>query len=84
MPCVMRVDGFVFYMYQNDHKLPHVHACKAGAWCTIRLGNGEEPPSLLEQGKMRPIDARRAVWIATGTSELLLANWRKLHAKPDA
>lgn len=83
MPQVMRVDGFIFYMYKKDHPPPHVHAVRAGAECLILLGSKDEPATLLKQGEMRSIDARRAVWIATGAWELLLMRWRMLHAKPD-
>lgn len=84
MPCVMKMDGFVFYMYFSDDGVPHVHAWKGGAWCVIGLGTRDEPPSILEEGDMKPIDARRAVWIVNSSQELLLARWRKHSAKSDA
>jgi hypothetical protein len=84
MPRVMEVDGFLFYMYPGDHGVPHVHAGRSGAWCVIGLGTLDEPPSLLGQGKMKSIDARRALWIVNSSQELLLAAWRKLNAKSDA
>jgi hypothetical protein len=84
MPQVMRVDGFVFYMYHDDHGVAHVHACRSGAWCVIALGTSDEPPTLLGQGEMKSIDARRALWIVNRSRELLLAAWRKLNAKSDA
>lgn len=84
MPQVMRVDGFVFYMYFRDHGVPHVHAGLAGARCVIGLGTPDEPPCILEAGDMKPIDARRAVWIVNSSQELLLAKWRKYSGKSDA
>ncbi len=84
MPQVMRVDGVTFYMSRWDHPPPHVHAFRSGAECLIRLGTKDQPATLLKQGKMRSIDARRAVWIATGSWELLQMRWRMLHAKPHA
>ena len=84
MPQVMRFDGFVFYMYRDDHGVPHVHACRSGAWCVIALGTSDEPPWILGQGEMKPIDARRALWIVNSSQELLLAKWRKYNGKPDA
>jgi hypothetical protein len=83
MPCVMRVDGFVFYMYFRDHGVPHVHAGLAGAWCVIGIGTPDEPPCILAEGDMRPIDARKAVWIVNSSQELLLAQWRKHSGKSD-
>lgn len=80
----LRVDGFTSYVYANDHSPPHVHAFRSGTECLIRLGTKDQPAMLLKQGSMRSIDARRAVWIATGSWELLLMRWRMLHAKPDA
>jgi hypothetical protein len=84
MPRVMEIDGFVFYMYFQDHGVPHVHACRGGAWCVIRLGTADRAPRILEDGDMRPIDARRAVWLVNGSRELLLAKWRKYSARNDA
>lgn len=80
----LRVDGFTFQVYPDDHAPPHVHAFKSGAECLIRLGTKDRPASLLKQGKMRSIDARRAVWIATGSWELLLMRWRMMNDGPDA
>lgn len=84
MPRVMQVDGFVFYMYPGDHGVPHVHAGRSGAWCVIGLGTLDAPPWILMQGDMKPIDARRAVWIVNSAQEMLLARWRKYDAGNDA
>ena len=83
MPHVMRVDGFTFHMYPNDHPPPHVHVCRSGTWCVVLLGGPEEPASVRDMGDMKPVDARRAVWMVTSASELLLARWRKLYAEPE-
>jgi hypothetical protein len=83
MPQVMRVDGFVFYMYFREHGVPHVHAYRAGAKCVIALGTTDEPPWILEPGEMKPIDARRAVWMVNSAQELLLAKWREVHGGND-
>lgn len=80
---VLRIDGFVFHIYKEDHSPPHVHAFRSGAECLIRLGSKDEPATLLKQGKMKSIDTR-AVWIATGSWELLLMRWRMLNDGPDA
>lgn len=84
MPRVMQADGFVFYMYFKDHGVPHVHAGRAGTWCVIAVGTGDVPPRIVEEGDMKPIDARRAVWIVNSSQELLLARWRKYSGKSDA
>jgi hypothetical protein len=84
MPQVMRVDGFTFHLYPNDHPPPHVHVCRSGAWGVVLLGSAHEPASLRENVDMKLIDARRAVWLVAGAWELLLVRWRKLHAQPDA
>jgi hypothetical protein len=76
--------GFVFYMYFKDHGVPHVHAGRAGTWCVIAVGTHDAPPRIMEEGDMKPIDARRAVWIVNSSQELLLARWRKYSGKSDA
>lgn len=78
------MDGFVFYMYPGDHGVAHVHVRRAGTWCVIGLGTADEPPWILTQGEMKPIDARRAVWIVNSAQELLLAKWRTYDARNDA
>jgi hypothetical protein len=84
MPQVMQADGFVFYMYFGDHGVPHVHAGRAGVWCVIGLGTPGGPPCILAAGDMKPIDARRALWIVNSSQELLLARWRQYSGKSDA
>jgi hypothetical protein len=82
MPQVMKVDGFTFHMYPNDHPPPHVHVCRTGTWCVVLLGSADDPASLRENVDMKPIDARRAVWLVASSRELLLARWRRLYAQP--
>jgi hypothetical protein len=82
MPQVMKVDGFTFHMYPNDHPPPHVHVCRTGTWCVVLLGSADDPASLRENVDMKPIDARRAVWLVASARELLLARWRRLYAQP--
>ena len=83
MPNVLQVDGYSFHIYPRDHPPPHVHVCTAGAWCVVELGDEQTPPSLYAQGKMRAVDAKHAVWIATGVRELLQAHWRRMNGTPD-
>jgi hypothetical protein len=84
MPQVMRVDGYTFHIYLNDHPPPHVHVFRSGTRCVILIGDADSAPSLRDSGDMKPIDARRAIWMVADTWELLLIRWRKLHAGPDA
>jgi hypothetical protein len=84
MPRVMEMDGFTFHMYPNDHPPPHVHVRRSGEECVVLLGDPEGAGSVRDYGDMRPVDARRAVWMVNCAWELLLARWRKLHGKPDS
>lgn len=83
MPRVMEVDGFTFHMYPNDHPPPHVHVRRSGTECVVLLGNAEGAATVRDFQDMRSTEARRAVWMVNRAWELLLAKWRKLHAKPD-
>lgn len=85
MPKVLRMDGFAFVIYPNDHAPPHVHVQRAGCWCKISIGDGDgdEPPGLMDVGSMRRTDAGRALWIVHECWELLLAQWRRYHDPDD-
>jgi hypothetical protein len=77
---VMQFDEYSFWIRENDEIPPRVHVHRAGTWCTIVIGYEDQPPSVGEEGDMRPTDAGRAVWIVYHCQELLLAHWRRYNA----
>lgn len=78
---VMQVDGYGFWIVEDDVLPPRVHVHYAGTWCSIVIGyEDHQPPSVDEEADMRRIDAGRAVWIVNGCQEMLLAHWRRYNA----
>lgn len=79
---VMQVDGYGFWIAEDDDVPPRVHVHRAGTWCSIVIGyTDHQPPYVTEWGDMRETDAGRAVWIVYGCQEMLLAHWRRYNAK---
>lgn len=75
----MQADGYTLHMYPNDHPPPHVHVRRSGKWCVVLLGDQEGTASVRDEGDMRSVDARRAVWMVNRAWELLMTRWRQLH-----
>jgi Domain of unknown function (DUF4160) len=76
MPTVLRHGGFRFYIWPNDHRPPHVHVEYAGETAVIRIESLEIPGPT----KMRVADLSRAIALVIEHREMLLEQWRKLHA----
>lgn len=63
MPTVLKVDGFKFVIFTDDHEPAHVHVFKAGVSTVLWLGSESAGPSLRENKGMAVRDARAAVRI---------------------
>jgi hypothetical protein len=59
MPSVLRVEGFNFVMFFNDHSPAHVHAVRAGAWVVILIDGAE--PVVRDVHEMKQNDVARAL-----------------------
>lgn len=81
MPEVMRVGDLSFHIYHWDEPPPHVHVERSGTWCIIAIGDADNPPRLITGGDMARTDFGRAGWIVNQCWEMLLAHWRRVHAK---
>jgi hypothetical protein len=75
MPTVLRVDGFTFGFYANDHEPPHVHVFKGGSECKIVLSTLD----IVNWG-MKPADLARAAAIVQEHADELLVAWVRFHA----
>jgi hypothetical protein len=79
MPVVLRVGGFAFVVYTNDHRPPHVHVMYAGGEMVVLLGQGPQRPVVREVARMRVADARQAFRLVEQHRGELLEHWRKYH-----
>jgi hypothetical protein len=71
MPTVLRVNGFRFRFYSDDHAPPHVHVLYGGAWLVVELETG----LVRHNRRMRPADIVRAVQLVEEHQAYLLAAW---------
>jgi hypothetical protein len=76
VPTVLRVRGFTFRIYTNDHEPVHVHAHLAGGRCRVDVATGEVSNVL----GMKPPDAKEASRIVQAHRVLLTKNWEQIHA----
>lgn len=76
MPVVLRLQGFAFSFYANDHDPPHVHVRNGTGWCRIVI----DTLDIVDLG-MRASDQVRAANLVQQNSELLLAAWARFQAR---
>lgn len=79
MPTILRMAGFRFVIYVDDHEPAHVHVWYGGAIATIRIGDSYNRPIMVDPGTMRIPDARRALRIVERRQEEFLNVWRRIH-----
>jgi hypothetical protein len=75
VPTVLRVGGFAFRIYTQDHEPAHVHAYRAGGRCKIGLATGAVSNVL----GMKTPDAKEAARIVQAHRALLTVKWEQLH-----
>ena len=75
MPIVLRVDGFSFGIYSNDHPPAHVHACHSGGSVVVAL----ESEWFRNVRGMNKADVNAAVRLVRAHRAQLLTSWKLLH-----
>lgn len=75
MPTVLRVGGFSFRIYPNDHEPAHVHAHSAGGRCRVDIATGAVSNVL----GMKTPDAKEASRIVQARRALLTLKWEQIH-----
>lgn len=78
MPTVLRVDGFSFRIYTQDHAPPHVHVHNADGWCRMYIATG----AVSKKVGMRPPDVLRAERIVAANENFLTRKWEEIHGQP--
>ena len=79
MPTVLRISGFRFQLYTDDHAPAHTHVFKAGKQVIINLGDEQTRVSIRENKGMKTADIVRAAEIAADYQTYLLESWREIH-----
>jgi hypothetical protein len=75
MPTVLRIKGFEFRIYTDDHAPAHCHVHKAGTEIIIAL----DPVTIRQNKGMSKPNARDAVTLVEDHRILLLEAWRTIH-----
>lgn len=75
MPVVLRVGGFVFSIYMNDHPPAHAHACYSGGSVVVEI----ESEWFRDVHRMSKADVNAAVRLVQAHRAELLAAWKRLH-----
>ena len=70
MPTVLRVDGFSFRFYSNDHAPPHVHVTRAGTECRVLLDS-----LVVTDTTMKPADEAKALLLVARHRDALTRAW---------
>lgn len=78
MPTLLRLNGFQFVIYPNDHEPPHVHIFRAGTELIIILGVDGDEPVIREVFSMRNRDIASAFAITRENNDDFLARWEEV------
>ncbi len=78
MVTVLRLGGFRIAIYLEDHEPAHVHVYGDGE-VKINLLSQSGRPQVVDHGKMRLGDVRKALRIVTEQQEMLLMKWNEYH-----
>ncbi|HVF49760.1 MAG TPA: DUF4160 domain-containing protein [Pyrinomonadaceae bacterium] len=81
MPTILRRNGFVFRVYTNDHRPPHVHVIKGDGEVIIELGDENSEPLLRQVYGMRDRDVASAFNLTVEFKTELLEGWRRIHER---
>lgn len=73
MPTVLRVKGYRFIIFTNDHPPAHIHVKQAGGGAKINL----KPIEVVEQFHLNTRQLREILEIVDENQEFLLAKWQE-------
>jgi hypothetical protein len=79
MPVVLRVGGFAFSIYHNDHDPPHVHVRYGGNGVVVDIVSRE----VRKIRGMTNADIGRAQLLVQGHCAELLVAWQQLHSEEE-
>jgi hypothetical protein len=79
MGVVMRVNGWRFVIYTDDHEPPHVHARRPGGHVKIHLLGPGGLPDVVKIHRLPDHEAWRALAMVCEHQQFLLEAWSNIH-----
>lgn len=73
MPTVLRVDGFRFFFFSDEHLPFHIHVEKADGYIRVEL----ETLKVTDNYKFSPSDIKRVVSIIKENRDKLIGAWNE-------
>ncbi len=73
MPTVLRVKGYRFVIFTNDHNPPHIHVQHAEGAAKVEL----EPVSIAEHYQLSRRQLNEIIEIVEENQEFLLGKWQE-------
>ena len=73
MPTVLRVKGYRFVIFTNDHNPPHIHVQHAEGAAKVEL----DPPLIVEHYKLKQRQLKEIAEIVEENLEYLLVKWQE-------
>ena len=70
MPTLLKIEGFKFFFYANEHEPKHIHVVKGEDFAKIELGTMKVVKSY-----MKPKDLKRALEILQEYNESFERSW---------
>ncbi len=77
MPTVLRIGGWRFVIYPNDHPPSHVHVIGPGWSVVINVAGAAQVREVV--GKCAARDVQKALALAEAHRETLLEAWKQIH-----
>ncbi|MCB8875231.1 DUF4160 domain-containing protein [Acidisoma silvae] len=77
MPTILRINGWRFVIYVNDHPPAHIHVLGPGWSVVINVADQVIVREVV--GPCAEHDARKAQALAADHQQVLLAAWEEIH-----
>ena len=77
MPTVLRIDGFRFFFFSNEHEPKYIHIEKADMYARIELGTLQVTDSYNVNSK----DLKKMIEIIKNNEDKLKGAWNEYFAK---
>lgn len=77
MPTVLRIDGFRFFFFSNEHEPEHIHIEKADMYARIEL----ETLQVTDSYNVNSKDLKKMIEIIKNNEDKLKGAWNEYFAK---
>ncbi|MBU0764888.1 MAG: DUF4160 domain-containing protein [Bacteroidetes bacterium] len=73
MPTILKIKGYRFFFYVNDHSPPHIHVEKG--YCTAKFFL--EPPELIKSRKFSAVEINMIRKLIVENIDLFKSKWNE-------